>query len=100
MSARPARTGTTLCLVLAFGLAACGQKGPLYLPDTTQGEVVTRPSSTTQDGATTGPANSPATPDDPGRSASPAPEVTAPAGTPADGSKDDPKKDDKKQPPK
>jgi len=76
--------------LLALALAACGQKGPLYLPDTTQGEVVTRPAQTpTTDGATSGPSNSPATPDSPGRAASPAPEVTAPA-TP------DPDKDDKK----
>jgi len=29
--------------LLALSLVACGQKGPLYMPDTTQGEVVTRP---------------------------------------------------------
>lgn len=81
--------------LLALALAACGQKGPLYLPDTTQGEVVTRPSSTSGDGTTTGPSNSPATPDSPGRAANPAPEVTAPAGT-----SDEQKEKDKKQPPK
>lgn len=78
-------------LALAVSLAACGQKGPLYLPDTTQGEVVTRPTTTTtttSEGATTGPANSPSTPDDPSRAASPAPEVTAPVGTPTDADKD------------
>ena len=83
--------------LLAFTLVGCGQKGPLYLPDTTQGEVVTRPTQTSGgEGATTGPSNSPSTPDSPDRAASPAPEVTAPAGTPADESKDK----DKKQPPK
>jgi len=84
--------------LLALSLAACGQKGPLYMPDTTQGEVVTRPAqSTTGDGTTTGSSNSPASPDSPDRAASPAPEVTAPV--PA--SEDDESKDkDKKQPPK
>lgn len=44
-----------MAALLALSLGACGQKGPLYLPDTTQGEVVTRPSATTTgDGATTG----------------------------------------------
>jgi predicted small lipoprotein YifL len=59
--------------LLLLGLAACGQKGPLYLPDTTQGEVVTRPTQTPAETS-----NSPATPDSPERSVSPAPEVTAP----------------------
>jgi predicted small lipoprotein YifL len=65
--------------LLTLSLAACGQKGPLYLPDDTQGEVVTRPTqSTGSDGTATGPSNSAATPDSPDRTASPAPEVTAP----------------------
>jgi predicted small lipoprotein YifL len=81
--------------LLALTLAACGQKGPLYLPDTTQGEVVTRPATTTENGTTTGPSNSPSTPDSPGRAATPAPEVTAPVGSPADDSKEK----DQKQPP-
>ncbi|MGH8241127.1 MAG: LPS translocon maturation chaperone LptM [Steroidobacteraceae bacterium] len=42
------RLGSTLILGAAFLLAACGQKGPLYLPDT-GGEVVTRPAGATQD---------------------------------------------------
>ena len=80
--------------LFALTLAACGQKGPLYLPDTTQGEVVTRPTQTTTgDGATSAPSNSPSTPDSPDAPPSPAPEVTAPVGTPED-------KKDKKQPPK
>jgi len=83
--------------VLALALSACGQKGPLYMPDSPQGEVVTRPTpTTTRDGTTSGPSNSPSTPDSPGRASSPAPEVTAPPGTPTD----DSKTKDKKQPPK
>ena len=74
--------------LLACSLVSCGQKGPLYMPDSNQGEVVTRPTQTTTgDGTTTGPSNSPATPDSPGRSTSPAPEVAAPA-TPTDPDKD------------
>lgn len=88
--------------LLVLPLLACGQKGPLYLPDSTQGEVVTRPAgSTTRDGTTSGPSNSPATPDSPGRAASPAPEVSAPEGTPPDGTPPDESKDkDKQQSPK
>jgi predicted small lipoprotein YifL len=86
----------TLALLTATSLAACGQKGPLYMPDSSQGEVVTRPGGSTNEGTTSGPSNSPSTPDSPGRAESPAPEVTAPVGTPADESK----KDDNKQPPK
>lgn len=83
--------------LLVLALVACGQKGPLYLPDTTQGEVVTRPTqTTTSDGTTTGPSNSPATPDSPDRAASPAPEVSAPA--PTDPDKD--KKNGATPPPK
>lgn len=87
---------------LALALTACGQKGPLYLPDSTQGEVVTRPSATTNsDGTTTGPSNSPSTPDSPTEPASPAPEVTAPAGTPAADSQAPRSKDkNKPRPPK
>lgn len=33
-------------LALALALAGCGQKGPLYLPDTKAGEIVTRPAQT------------------------------------------------------
>lgn len=67
--------------LLGLSLTACGQKGPLYLPDTGQGEVVTRPARTSSGaGTTTGPSNSAATPDSPDHAASPAPEVTAPVG--------------------
>jgi predicted small lipoprotein YifL len=62
-----------IAALLALALAACGQKGPLYLPDTMQGEVVTRPAQTPVETS-----NSPATPDTTGQSTSPAPEVTAP----------------------
>jgi len=64
-------------------LTACGQKGPLYLPDAPT-EVVTRPAATT-------PSNSPQTPDSPPAPPSPAPEVTAP--------ESDPKKDKTAAPP-
>jgi predicted small lipoprotein YifL len=46
--------------LLLLALAACGQMGPLYLPDTTRGEIVTRPTQTP--GETS---NSPAPPDSP-----------------------------------
>ena len=67
------------CLALAsmtLALAACGQKGPLYLPDSTQGEVITRPTQTQAEA----PAETPA---------APAPEITSPEAT-------DPDKDKKK----
>jgi predicted small lipoprotein YifL len=44
------RTGKSRAVVsaaLLLSLAACGQKGPLYLPDQ-GGEVVTRPAGQTQ----------------------------------------------------
>jgi predicted small lipoprotein YifL len=66
-------TAHVLPALLALTLAACGQKGPLYLPDTTHGEVITRPAP-----ADAGTSNSPASPDSPQQSTSPAPEVTAP----------------------
>jgi predicted small lipoprotein YifL len=80
----------------ALALAACGQKGPLYLPDSTQGEVVTRPTQTPPETSTDAP-NSPATPDSPQQSPSPAPEVTAPVPVEPD---EDSKKKDGATPPK
>jgi predicted small lipoprotein YifL len=68
---------------LALVLAACGQKGPLYLPDSTQGEVITRPTQTPAQA----PAETPATP---------TPEVAPPEATDSD--KD--KKKDGASPPK
>jgi predicted small lipoprotein YifL len=83
------------CVLLALSLAACGQKGPLYMPDSTQGEIVTRPASTdAATGTSSGASNSPATPDSPDRAASPTPEVTAP---PSDADK---KKNGSQPPPK
>lgn len=42
---RPNLPAGVLALVSTLALTACGQKGPLYLPDTV-GEVVTRPTQT------------------------------------------------------
>lgn len=83
---------------LALGaLSACGQKGPLYLPDAA-GEVVTRPAATPPPAPTenTSAPNSPQTVDAPA-DAPPAPEVTAPVGTPE---AEDPKKEKSTTPPK
>ncbi len=66
---------------LALVLAGCGQKGPLYLPESTTGEVVTRPTQTPSappEDAATSP-SSPQSVDSPSTPASPAPEVTEPA---------------------
>jgi predicted small lipoprotein YifL len=65
-------------LVLAFSVAGCGQKGPLYLPDK-PGEVVGGPDP---ENGSAG-ANSPRTVDSPPSQPSPAPEVTAPEGAAA-----------------
>jgi predicted small lipoprotein YifL len=87
MISHPARAALAL---LALSLTACGQKGPLYMPDSTQGEVVTRPAaSDAATGTSTGSSDSPETPDSPDRATSPAPEVTAPQPV------TDPKKKDK-----
>ena len=85
------RPGCAALTLLALSLTACGQKGPLYMPDSTQGEVVTRPAaSDAATGTSTGSSNSPETPDSPDRAASPAPEVTAPRpATDADAKKKD-----------
>jgi predicted small lipoprotein YifL len=77
-------TGTSLALLAALVLGACGQKGPLFLPDQA-GEIVTRPTQTpapSQD-AEAPPLpqaeSSPQTVDSPEGGDSPAPEVVAPA---------------------
>jgi predicted small lipoprotein YifL len=88
-----------LGVALASALVACGQKGPLYLPEKT-GEVVTRPTQTSapEPGATpgesTGAPNSPQTVDSPEGQTSPAPEVVVP--TPAE--RDEKKKQDAARP--
>jgi predicted small lipoprotein YifL len=69
--ARHARIAFLACLTGL--LAACGQKGPLYLPDET-GPVVTRPMPSPDSQAP----NTPETVDAPDGPANPAPEVTAP----------------------
>ena len=66
-----------LCVAVAATLAACGQKGPLYLPEQT-GEIVTRPTQTPVPGETPEAPNSPQTVDSPEGAASPAPEVVVP----------------------
>ena len=58
-------------------LAGCGQTGKLYLPESTQGEVVTRPTQTPppESGTTS---NSPQPVDSPPAPDTPAPEVAEP----------------------
>ena len=70
----------TAAALLACALTACGQKGPLYLPDTPT-EVVTRPAATPSSENAEAP-NSPQTPDSSPAPSSPAPEVTAPESDP------------------
>jgi predicted small lipoprotein YifL len=66
-----------LCIALAAALAACGQKGPLYLPEQAS-EIVTRPTQTPVPEETPEAPNSPQTVDSPEGAASPAPEVVLP----------------------
>jgi predicted small lipoprotein YifL len=66
-----------LCVALAAALAACGQKGPLYLPEQAS-EIVTRPTQTPVPEETSEAPNSPQTVDSPEGAASPAPEVVLP----------------------
>jgi predicted small lipoprotein YifL len=90
-------TAMRICL-LAYALAmlaGCGQKGPLYLPEA-PGEVVTRPAAPPPESEVTTAPNSPQTVDSPQEGSTPAPEVTAPAGTPE---ADDPKKQKSATPP-
>ena len=79
MADKPA--SLALAALLACALTGCGQKGPLYLPETPT-EVVTRPAATPPPSETTSAPNSPQTPDSLPSPPSPAPEVTAPEGTP------------------
>ena len=93
------RTWLALGVALATALVACGQKGPLYLPEKT-GEVVTRPTQTPAPepapthGESTKAPNSPQTVDSPEGQTSPAPEVVVP--TPAE--RDEKKKQDAARP--
>ena len=92
MSDKPALFA--IAVLLACALTACGQKGPLYLPEAPT-EVVTRPAATPPSSEKTEAPNSPQTPDSAPAPPSPAPEVTAPEETlPAD-HPDDGKKDKK-----
>ena len=90
---RLARSGPVAAASLLL-LAGCGQTGKLYLPESGQGEVITRPTQTPppESGATS---NSPRSVDSPPVPDTPAPEVTAPE---EDGKKD--KKDGAQSPPK
>jgi predicted small lipoprotein YifL len=56
---RLARLARSLILVMVTILPGCGQKGPLYLPDS-GGEVITRPTQTPPEPAPTPPPSSPA----------------------------------------
>jgi predicted small lipoprotein YifL len=94
--------GIALALLGALAMGACGQKGPLYLPDHA-GEIVTRPTQTPappEDAGAPPPPqaeSSPQTVDSPEGGASPAPEVVAPG--PASGPGEaDKKKQDAAQP--
>jgi predicted small lipoprotein YifL len=68
--------------LMVCALTACGQKGPLYLPETPT-EMVTRPAATPPPPSDkTEAPDSPQSPDSLPAPPSPAPEVTAPDGTP------------------
>lgn len=70
------RARLLLAACAAF-LGACGQTGDLYLPESRQGAVITRPPPTpTSPDAV--PNNSPGTVDSPSQPTTPAPEVTPP----------------------
>jgi len=84
--------------LIATALCACGQTGPLYLPEAPS-SVVTRPADAPPPAENTEAPNSPQTPDSPLEPPSPAPEVTAPEGTPAADPADDPKKEKGAAPP-
>jgi predicted small lipoprotein YifL len=84
-----------LAALLACAMTACGQKGDLYLPDAPP-EVVTRPAPASGTSDTTEAPNSPQTVDSPVGASTPAPEVTAPVGTP---DAEDPEKEKNTAPP-
>ena len=85
-------TGIPLALLGALALGACGQKGPLYLPDQA-GEIVTRPTQTPVPAESGEAPNSPQTVDSPEGAASPAPEVVVPGADAAPGEADKKKQD-------
>lgn len=66
-----------LAALTVCALAACGQTGPLYLPEAPS-DVVTRPATTPPPAESAEAPNSPQSPDSPPASGTPAPEVTAP----------------------
>jgi predicted small lipoprotein YifL len=70
------RPPAVVLALLACALTACGQKGPLYLPDPA-GAIVTRPAQLPPEPSTA--PNSSPTVDTPPAGDTPAPEVTAPA---------------------
>jgi predicted small lipoprotein YifL len=84
-----------MAALILSALSACGQTGPLYLPDAPS-DVVTRPAPTPPPVENTQAPNSPQTPDSSPAPPSPTPEVTAPEGTPP---ADDPKKEKSAAPP-
>ena len=71
------RTWLALGVALATALVACGQKGPLYLPDQAR-DIVTRPAGTQAPAGQSPAPDSPQSPDSSAQPANPAPEVTAP----------------------
>ena len=92
MADKPAIFAITV--LMASALTGCGQKGPLYLPETPT-DVVTRPATTPPSSENTEAPNSPRSPDSAPAQPSPAPEVTAPEETTPADHPDDGKKDKK-----
>lgn len=75
----PAAALRILCAASAAMVAACGQTGDLYLPDSRQGTVVTRPAPVP--GGSSSPNDTPGTVDSPPAPEAPAPEVAPPPGS-------------------
>jgi predicted small lipoprotein YifL len=75
-------------------LAACGQTGDLYLPESRQGTVITRPppEPPAAPSPTAPPGNSAGTVDGPSKPTAPAPEVSPPPGAQAGDARDAAKK--------